>query len=242
MKLPDIVKSLDSKLAKMMTPILQRLKEENAAPGTFFNPANLTPWLVMQAQKDYQSRGDYRLKNQFNILRDLAQVRQLLKGHGAKMAKSCLLEFANKNYTGHIVKRPAFQSLVHEMGTACGDKMDESDGAAGAHSSHSAESNPKLAKLAEVLREHFKRKKDINKSTRAIVFSQWRESVGDIVKMLATGNASLIKPAQFIGQARKRKGNEKIGSSTSNAGPDAAGMNQKQQQLVSGSAQQDLLI
>ena len=132
-----------------------------------------------------------------------------------------------------MVKQSTFQTLMHDMMIASGARQDDVDGiGAGESASDNFENNPKLTKLAEVLVEHFERKKAINESTRAIVFSQWRESVGGIVKMLSSQVTSLIKPAQFIGQASKKSNKGTIGSLNSNLGQDGAGMNQKQQQKV----------
>ena len=102
----------------------------------------------------------------------------------------------------HTSRMPEFESLLRDMTTIAGGGGGASgqDGPSGGTSTGGGgggfENNPKLFKLVEVLREHFERKEATGQSTRVIVFSQWRESVGEIVSMLTSQNSSLIKPAQ----------------------------------------------
>lgn len=57
-------------------------------------------------------------------------------------------------------------------------------------------SHPKIEILLDILTKHFL---ENDKSTRCIVFSQYRESVDEIVSVLAAN--SLIRPTAFIGQS-----------------------------------------
>ena len=237
-KQPDVVKVIDTQFAELILPILTRLREEKVSPRLHYDSATLSNWNVTLANKEYVERtGDYRLNSQFNILRELVTARMLLKEHGVQMARTKLVEAANKPFMNYIARQSIFQSLIRDMSSAASGG---SGGVGGGGST--TENNPKLIKLVEVLREHFERKEAVdgtNNSTRAIVFSQWRESVGEIVRMLTLQNLALLKPAQFIGQASKKAvvgGSKKTGgSSTSyntNTGQDTAGMNQAQQQRV----------
>ena len=238
-KQPDVVKALDTKFSELIVPILTRLREEKVSQRLHYDSATLKPWSVIQAQKEYVSRtGDHRLDGQFNILRELVNSRAILKEHGVQMARQKLAEASHKQYMNYITRTAPFQSLMRDMMiVASGASQEEVEA-----TTDTFENNPKLSKLVEVLTEHFERKRAINESTRVIVFSQWRESVNGIVKMLEFQNSTLIKPAQFIGQASKKaagtksKTKKKNGSSsTSNnysTGQDAAGMNQAQQQRV----------
>lgn len=99
--------------------------------------------------------------------------------------------------------------------------------------------NPKLQKLDDILVEHFERARACQKSSRAIVFSQWRDSVEEIVQILTGGSnsSSLIKPAKFVGQSSGSASNadDSITSPTSKRKrnvPKVRGMNQKEQQQV----------
>ena len=234
-KQPDAVKALDRKFSELVNPIMERLREERVASRLFYDSANLKPYAVLQAKNEYNERtGDHRLDPYFLALRELTNTRQLLKDHGVLLAKTKLAEMISNGRTGYLgklVKGPVFQSLWNEVLKA-------------SNSNHEAEgsqigeedltfNNPKYSKLAEVLVEHFERKQAINESTRVIVFSQWRDSVGGIVSMLSSQNSSLLKPTQFIGQSKKSysKG-KKSKSSDPTVGQDQAGMNQAQQQKV----------
>lgn len=248
-KQPNVVKELDNKLSQLILPILERLRSEtnvNMNPSIqqrlFYDSANIKPFSVMQVQQEYVkcSGGDHRLDGQFNILRDLANARCMLKEQGVQMSRMKLAESTHKHYMHYMKDTPVFQSLMRDMMiVASGVSQQEEDNL------DTFENNPKLSKLVDVLTEHFQRKKAIGQSTRVIVFSQWRESVGGIVKMLQIHNSEMIKPAQFIGQASKKavgsgkskkNKNNKKGSAPStsnyNTGQDQMGMNQAQQQRV----------
>lgn len=84
-----------------------------------------------------------------------------------------------------------------------------------------AANNPKLVKLREILTEHFERDRAIGRSSRTIVFSQFRDSVSEIVSTLQACSP-LIRPRHFIGQGNRTKGSE----------GQLQGMNQAEQQEV----------
>jgi len=75
-------------------------------------------------------------------------------------------------------------------------------------------SHPKLSKLSEIVQKHFEVK---GEETRVMIFSQFRDSVEEIVEYLKK-NGQLIKPAGFVGQA------------TSTGVNKTKGLNQKAQQ------------
>jgi ATP-dependent DNA helicase MPH1 len=76
--------------------------------------------------------------------------------------------------------------------------------------------HPKMGKLNDLLREHFSAE-DANE-TRVMVFTNFRESVDEIVAHL-NANESNIRASRFIGQAGGKTGEK--------------GMNQKEQIAVS---------
>lgn len=193
-KQPDIVKSLDRQFSELIAPILSRLREENVSQRLQYDSANLSSYVVHQAYQDYLSRThDHRLGAQFNSLRDLVGARTNLKQHGVNIARTNLEAASRKQYMNFVSRQSAFQSLMHDLAVASGTENPEGRVS---RLSNSFENNPKLIKLVEVLVEHFERKKAVGESTRAIVFSQWRDSVEEIVKMLNSQNNILLKPAQ----------------------------------------------
>ena len=224
---PDIIKSLDRKLEDLIAPIWAPLRDVHRKLQCN-NSDRITPWVVSEVSKEFrESTGSYHLQKKFNVLRELVEIRQALKNHGVQMARDKLERACDKNYMTQMLRLPEFQSLLDDMRVACGSTQDEMDGAVSKH-----QNNPKFSKLAEVLDEHFSRKLAVNESTRVIVFSQFRESVAGIVRMLSSRNSSLIKPSQFVGQAKASKKSSKGGGTNSN-NSEIAGMNQKEQQRVS---------
>lgn len=223
-KQPDAIKILDSKFSELVVPILERLREEKVSPQLQYNSANLKPFTVLTAWKEYKEKtGDHRLDGHFDTLRGLTNIRQLLKEHGVVVAKTKLSELmqnAKFDLLRKLMQKPIFQSLLQDLSRAANSNYD----AVGSQSSPEdlTFNNPKYSKLVEVLVEHFERKQAIGESTRAIVFSQWRESVTGIVAMLSSQNPSLLKPTPFIGQSNKSGSKGKRGG----------GMNQSQQQKV----------
>ena len=199
---PDIVKSLDKQFSDLIAPILCRLREENVAQRLQYDSANLKPYAVTQACLDYIARtNDHRLSGQFYSLRDLVNARLNLKAHGVNMARSNLIDASGKQYMNFVSRQAAFQSLVHDLGVACGIRDDE---ASGNSTSGSYNNNPKFIKLVEVLVEHFERKKAVGESSRAIVFSQLRDSVSEINEMLELQRNVLLKPAKVSRLLRTR--------------------------------------
>jgi Fanconi anemia group M protein len=178
-KQPDVIKVIDTQFSELILPILTRLRDEKVSPRLHYDSATLSNWNVTLANKEYVERtGDYRLNSQFNILRELVTARMLLKEHGVQMARTKLVEAASKPFMNYIARQSIFQSLIRDMSLAASGGGSSVEG--GSAMTTSMENNPKLIKLVEVLREHFERKEAVdgtNNSTRAIVFSQWRESV-----------------------------------------------------------------
>ena len=63
--------------------------------------------------------------------------------------------------------------------------------------------HPKITKLIEILKDHFQRANAAGKPTRAIVFTQWRNSVAEIVSALEySDDTNIIKPSAFVGQGK----------------------------------------
>jgi superfamily II DNA/RNA helicase len=61
--------------------------------------------------------------------------------------------------------------------------------------------HPKLKLLKEILRDHFERAARAGQPSRAIVFTQLRASVSEIVGALVKENHACIKPTAFVGQS-----------------------------------------
>lgn len=104
-----------------------------------------------------------------------------------------------------LIKSSLFQELIHHVNAASKE-------------STVAQNHPKLMKLREVLVEHFTRHSAAESSTRAIVFTQFRDSVSEIIELFKALEP-LIKATRFVGQG-------------SGKNDDSKGQTQKQQQEV----------
>jgi ERCC4-related helicase len=94
--------------------------------------------------------------------------------------------------------------------------------------------NPKLFKLEGILIEHFERARAVGNSSRAIVFSQWRYSVDEIVNVLVP-LSPLLRPNKFVGQSSgssNENSDVKIAKTKGKKSSAKVGMNQKEQQRV----------
>ncbi|XP_032791668.2 Fanconi anemia group M protein homolog [Daphnia magna] len=69
----------------------------------------------------------------------------------------------------------------------------------------SAVSHPKLTKLKEIVLEHFQQAEKENRQTRVMIFSQYRDSVNEIVALLEE-YAPLIKAMNFVGHGNNTTG------------------------------------
>eukprot|EP00804_Cyclotella_cryptica_P015445 CCRYP_008049-RB/>CCRYP_008049-RB protein AED:0.02 eAED:0.02 QI:108/1/1/1/1/1/5/398/1979 len=229
-KQPDVVNRLDKMFGELIQPILDRLRQENVGARLFSNTAALVQYTVFQAQKEYVERtNDHRLDGHFSALRELVDIRRILREHGVLTARtklSTLYHHGRRGIFGKIIEGNEFRSLLSEVSKATrATQEDEVEG-----QEDLLKNNPKYEKLSELLLEHFERKQASNQDTRVIVFSQWRDSVDGIVSMLKAQNHHLLKPSPFIGQSKKSVGKKSRGSNSD--GKDLAGMNQAQQQRV----------
>ena len=214
---------VDRLLLDMLTPYAKRLGSAGLLYA-HFDVASLTPFGVMKQRDDYRARGtnlpqgfsEAGVESDFGMLSSLAGLLEHARnyGHGTLLAK--LEEFgrASSSAKKALLKTGPCVALVALL------RANQAGG---------REGHPKLTKLIDILTEHFARNNCAGKSTRAIVFSHFRDSVQEIVGVL--GSVDGITARYFIGQGSgSGKGNP-------GAGPDATtgnrGMTQKEQkQLV----------
>ncbi|KAK6116697.1 hypothetical protein DH2020_049579 [Rehmannia glutinosa] len=119
----------------------------------------------------------------FGVLITLCHVRKLLSSHGIKPAFETLVEKLKLGYFARLMSK-------NEVLLKAKLLMQQTV-------SHGAPS-PKLAKMLEVLADHFKFKDP--KNSRVIIFSNYRDSVRDILDAL-TNIGGFVKATEFIGQS-----------------------------------------
>jgi len=213
---------------KVMKPILQKLRKSNALITVRAkDDSAITPWCIKRAQAEWHERhaGDDRsaLDQWFSAAAQLVGITQDLRYYGIGMVKTRLERIISNP------KFPKMRSIIagKDFQDAWREVLAASSSSADADEKDLKKNNPKLEKLEEVLVEHFERKKAVGESTRAIVFSQYRDAVEEIVNLLLT-KRPLLKPNKFVGQATtsRNKSNKRKNSTTLGT----AGMKQWEQQ------------
>ncbi|XP_063238745.1 uncharacterized protein LOC134540141 [Bacillus rossius redtenbacheri] len=149
-------------------------------------------WRRSKASRlDRQTRG--RLEADFAAGMSLCHALELLYGHGARVLLSFLEGLVGKPGP-HMDAAGRLQALLEEV-------QRELDAQPEAHS------HPKLRRLEELVLEHFQAAERAGTPTRAIVFSQFRDSVMEICGLLRK-HRPLVRPTQFIGQLRPGHGGQ----------------------------------
>uniref|UniRef100_A0AAV1U9C1 Fanconi anemia group M protein n=1 Tax=Peronospora matthiolae TaxID=2874970 RepID=A0AAV1U9C1_9STRA len=196
-----------AKFMKCFTPIVQRLLRSNIIQ--YADPEKLTSWYVLQAREKFRKSPNYEsnrsAESDLALLVSLLHAKSLLTGHGLSSFQDQITNWVEERKKGkmswskrEMLHSSEFQSLELSLAATA-----STDGSA---------SHPKLIKLREVLLEHFKRRAAGKSNTRAIVFTQYRASVSEIVALLRP-LAPLLNVQPFVGQGASGKAKENKGQS-----------------------------
>uniref|UniRef100_M4BYH3 Fanconi anemia group M protein n=1 Tax=Hyaloperonospora arabidopsidis (strain Emoy2) TaxID=559515 RepID=M4BYH3_HYAAE len=196
-----------AKFMKCFIPIVQRLLRSNIIQ--YADPEKLTSWYVLQAREKFRKSPNYEsnrsAESDLALLVSLLHAKSLLTGHGLSSFQDQITNWVEERKKGkmswskrEMLHSSEFQSLELSLAATA-----STDGSA---------SHPKLIKLREVLLEHFKRRAAGKSNTRAIVFTQYRASVSEIVALLRP-LAPLLNVQPFIGQGASGKAKENKGQS-----------------------------
>jgi ATP-dependent DNA helicase MPH1 len=190
---------------KALKPLTDKLSAQNIWYGR--SPMAMTAYGLMQAQREwFNSRGrqanqgvQFMMRAIFTVLTSIAHSIKLLNYHGIKPFYDNLVDLRSeqegKGEKGSKYKRQLIQdSSFQEMMDKIRDWL-KTDGFVG---------HPKLTALADCILNHFMDNGE-NSSTRVIVFSEFRDSADEIVRMLNT-HRPLIKASVFVGQADSKRG------------------------------------
>ncbi|KAI8632530.1 type III restriction enzyme [Xylariaceae sp. FL1651] len=203
----NFIKDLFSKALK---PLVDKLSQQNIYYGR--DPMSLTTYGLVKARKDWLA-GAGRNVNQgvkfmmmaiFSVLSSLAHTIKLLGFHGIKPFYDSLVQFRDETegkgqkgskYKRQIVEDASFQEMMTKM-----DRWVRSDDFVG---------HPKLTHLSDTVLNHFMdagdgRQGSASSNTRIIVFSEYRDSAEEIVRVLNT-HQPLIRAAVFVGQADSKR-------------------------------------
>jgi Fanconi anemia group M protein len=209
-------KTIERALNDMMGPLLDKIRQ---AGGRITGNATVTSFQLLKARDDYVKRtNDERLSGHFFAAQTFCQLRADLYKHGVGVVRMKLSRLRTERQRGmlaSIVRGTEFEAIWEQVVKATCDPN-----AKDATVHDKVANNPKLQKLMEILMEHFERARATSKSSRAIVFSQFRDSVSEIVSILVPSKP-LIRPRHFVGQGKGPKGEGQL-----------KGMNQAEQQRV----------
>ncbi|RMX65972.1 hypothetical protein DD238_002342 [Peronospora effusa] len=201
------ITEVKTQFLKCFTPIVQRLFRGNIIQ--YNDPEKLTSWYVLQAREKFRKSPSYAsnrsAESDLALLVSLLHAKSLLIGHGLSSFCDQIMNWVEERKRGkmswskrEMLHSSDFQSLELSLAVTA--------------SSSSTASHPKLVKLREVLLEHFQRHVVGKSSTRAIVFTQYRASVSEIVALLRP-LAPLLNVQPFIGQGASGKAKENKGQS-----------------------------
>ena len=207
----SVVQPIEQALHALIGPLLQRLQSAGAL-RTNCGLATITAYSIIQSRQKFSERqgvGEMAgiMMGYFCAAQVFVQMRADLHKHGVGLVRTKLVRIRNERQRGimaSLVKGKEFQALWNQVESATFDP-DSSQ----ADMKDRLKNNPKLEKLQEILVEHFERARATQKSSRAIVFSQFRDSVSEIASVLDPLKP-LIRPRHFVGQGKGSKGEGQI--------------------------------
>ena len=196
----DVQKDVMTHLTNMLSPLFQRLRDENACSSRYYGNASMGRYQVRLGKEEWETRTGgqppllYGVFAAIGVLVDL-RAEALSSLSLVRMKIHQLKNSRQRGIMSTIVKGPEMAKLLDLVN----DAMSGNSTSQGGEMRYS----PKLLKLTSVLTEHFERQKACGKSSRSIVFSQFRDSVSEIVGVLQ--QHAILKPRHFIGQGKQKK-------------------------------------
>lgn len=222
---------VDKLMGMVLNPLINQLRERGALNRFRGGNDMLTSYLVMLSMQEFQAKQDHSLTSHFIILQALLKAREGLRENGIGFARTKLLTSMQKQGCKGAGQRIAKSKPYLTLWAAIVNAQDTGKNPGQRVAEDFKLNNPKLEKLDEILKEHFERIRACGGSSRAIVFSQWRDSVEEIVKVLS-GSGSLVKAKKFVGQSSGTSATEEEGLTSGKKTSKVSGMNQKEQQRV----------
>ncbi|KAL7924049.1 P-loop containing nucleoside triphosphate hydrolase protein [Trichoderma austrokoningii] len=199
----DEINLIGELFTEALKPLTEKLSAQNIWYGR--NPMALTTYGLIQAQKDWFTARGHRapqgvqlmMRAVFSVLTSLAHSIKLLQYHGIRPFYDNMVDFRSEQegrgdkgskYSRQILDSTSFQDMMVKISGWL-----KTTGFVG---------HPKLTALADCVLNHFM---DNGKATRVIVFSEYRDSAEEIVRMFNT-HRPLIKATVFVGQSDGKRG------------------------------------
>ncbi|KAH9909305.1 P-loop containing nucleoside triphosphate hydrolase protein [Xylariomycetidae sp. FL2044] len=203
----NLIKELFTQTLK---PFIDKISGQNIYRGR--DPMSLTTYGILEARKEWSKRGGQHanqglkmmMNAVFSVLASLAHGIKLLNFHGIKPFYEGLVQFRDEveskgqkgsKYKRQIVQDKSFIEMMNKISSWL--KKDDFVG------------HPKLTCLSETVMNHFLdagdgREGSSASSTRIIVFSEYRDSAEEIVRVLNV-HSPLVRAAVFVGQANSKR-------------------------------------
>ncbi|KAL2269940.1 hypothetical protein VTJ83DRAFT_2124 [Remersonia thermophila] len=189
--------------SKALKPLVDKLSSQNLYFGR--DPMSLTTYGLMKSRQEWMAGPGrhapqglkFMIQAVFTILQSLAHSIKLLNFHGIRPFYSSIAEFRaseeQKGGQGSKMRRELLaDKSFQEMMAMIEHWMKDDD----------FQGHPKLGYLCERLVNHFVDAGE-GSTTRAIVFSEYRDSAEEIVRLL--NKQPLIRATVFVGQAGSKR-------------------------------------
>jgi ATP-dependent DNA helicase MPH1 len=200
----DEILRIQELFSKALRPFVNKLSQQNIYWGR--DPMSLTTYGLMNARKDWMNGPGRHIPEGlkwstvavFTMLQRLAHSIKLLNFHGVQPFYANLRDFRaevedkggkGSKMENQLLKDKSFQEMMEII-----EKWLKKDDFVG---------HPKLTYLSDTLLNHFM-DAGPGSSTRAIVFSEYRDSAEEIVRVL-NAHKPLISAAVFVGQADSKR-------------------------------------
>ncbi|KAI0395807.1 type III restriction enzyme [Xylariaceae sp. FL0594] len=194
--------------SKALKPLVDKLGAQNSYYSR--DPMALTVYGLVKAKKEWLAAAGPRAKELkgmmssiFALLTSLAHTIKLLSFHGIKPFYDSLVHFRDEvegkkrapgKYKKQVLEDKSFQEMMNKM-----ERWLRSKDFVG---------HPKLTHLCDTVLNHFMDAGDDHdgstSNTRIIVFSEYRDSAEEIVRVLNT-HQPLVRAAVFVGQADSKR-------------------------------------
>ncbi|KAJ2968396.1 hypothetical protein NQ176_g9199 [Zarea fungicola] len=201
----DEINLIGELFSEALKPLLDKLSSQNIWYGK--SPMSISAFGLLQAQKEwFSTRGrhvnqgiQFMMRAIFSVLTSLAHSIKLLNFHGIKPFYDNMVDFRSEQedkgqkgskYKRQLIENSSFQDMMSKIAGWM-----KRDGFVG---------HPKLTALADTVLNHFMDRGE-GSSTRVIVFSEYRDSAEDIVRLLNM-HQPLVKASIFVGQADGKRG------------------------------------
>ena len=211
----DDIKAISDIYSNLISVFLDRLIRYNV----FYekNPRNISSWMLRSARERFRASKNgigpnasaamspaqsHIIEANFGVCMSLCDNMTHLIQHGVRFFYSKLRDYAEEcekmgsKIRKEVILHPLFSKLMNHV---------KSIMAKPGFSSH-----PKIPKVVEIVLAHFVQHVDEQQdysstaTTRAMIFSQYRDSVEEIVSMLDE-HKPLIKAIKFVGQSSGKK-------------------------------------